>query len=393
MAKVPTNFMDTFLPFYKILKVFGMAPFSINHKNNKYSLKCTTISTLYSICIFLYACFFNLLSKHKSVIKSYSDENELTVILITTQRYYMVIVGSLSISQNILKRNKIISFLSSMMNIDEKLKQQNIEIPYERQKKYTKMMSLSLTIFISTVLIVVEALYWLQKKSASSNYGLKILRSLSEMVIVLNLLNVIQILMVVRLVKSRFELVNTALNKLKLNLHMTSHLEVMKENNKKFKSCVDKISPGKLESIESLCDIHNDLCKVAVTVNDICGMHMLLLIAGVFVSHVSRLYMAVMRMDSEMKHDASFIYLGKSVLWIIIYDGLTLIILENSNEITEELKLISIKLVRQQVNFTVFGMFAFNKETFCSIIGSVVTYFVVMLQFQNNSLTFDFETQ
>lgn len=336
MAKLPTNFMDTFLPFYKLSKIFGMAPFSINHKNNKYSLKCTTFSTLYSMCIFLYACFFNLLSKHKSVIKSYSDQNEMTVILITTQRYYMIIVGSMSISQNILKRNKIIDFLNSMMNIDEKLKLQNIEIPYKRQKKYTKMTSLILTIFICTVLIVVETLYWLQKKSASDNYGLKILRSLSEMVIVLNLLNVIQIMMVVRLVKSRFELVNAALSKLKLNLHMTSHLEMMKEKNKKFKHCVDNISRSKLESIESLCDIHNDLCKVAMVVNDICGMHMLLLIAGVFVSHVARLYMAVMRMDSEMKHDASFVYLGKSVIWIIIYDGLTLVILENSKAITEE---------------------------------------------------------
>lgn len=326
MEKHSTNLLHTLLPIYKISKCLGLAPFSIYKKDGIYIVENTISSTLFSTFILIWACVCNLIFKHKSMNLTIIGRNEFTLIVIVIQRYYLIAVGSISVFQHILNRKNITSLLKTMIWVDEQILRNNIDILYKKQKKELKIKSIIPITIVFSIIFIVELIYWLKKSQDKENIIFRVLRSFSDIVVMINFTFMVQFWVLMSLIQNRYQLINEKMK----NLQKIKVINMLKEYNISYKS------NNIMKIVRNICKIHRRITKAASMLNRLFSTHMILMLLGVFISNVGRLYMAAIRIDSEMKYDKSLSFLGKTILWISIYNISVYAVLKKADDLSKE---------------------------------------------------------
>lgn len=151
----PKNIYESLRPLYYILKIFGLAPFHINFKNEK--MKTTFIDYL-SFIAFICFYIFIIFSIYSVATGTYSPEGRSILIVGYEFVYAYQFVLSFGIFMfNFFTRHKIDAFLKLIAKFDETIEKMNWNFKINHLKNYR-----CLFIWFGFNLITITSLYVLQ---------------------------------------------------------------------------------------------------------------------------------------------------------------------------------------------------------------------------------------
>lgn len=327
-VKSDSDIVDSILPIYRMSKLFGLAPYTVNKKNGITSFKVFWKDMLYSI-IMIGAFLYLNPTAHSGLDDPVETSREFDLIIYGVKLYFPILVDLISGLAILFHRNKFEEFLTSMLQIDERFKENNILINHKKLRK-TTYISLSVNLFCISVLFI--------SKNVGSllEYGLQPVSTyfwdtVVELHAYVYLSLIMQIWIGLINISHRYHLINSTLrgyikvDRIQLANNKVHSEITVNQHEKSF--CINR--GDIVQSIHNLCSIHNDLQSAAKIFNNIYSLVLLLILTNIFVGIVSRLYLLLPGTDtiwSATKIIANMMY----------YNGLNFYIIRAAHIITQE---------------------------------------------------------
>ncbi|XP_031777853.1 gustatory receptor 3 isoform X1 [Nasonia vitripennis] len=163
-------------------------------------------------------------------------------------------------------------------------------------------------------------------------------------------------------------------------------------------------SGGSSDAINQLTTLHGMLCDIVINVNKAYGSAILMGTISCLIHLVITPYFLYNEIYSP--NSSSWYVLWMQVLWIVFHVYRLLLLVQPcymvsvkarmtgalvsqalatkwNPEATKQLEIFSIQLLQRPIEFTACGLFYLDRGLVTSIVGSVTTYLVILVQFQN----------
>lgn len=327
-TKSNADIVDSVLPLYRMSKVVGLAPYTINKKNGITSFEVTWKDVLFSILMISVFLYVNPTAE-LGLDDPIKTSREFDLIIYGVKLYFPILVDLLGGLTILFHRNKFEEFFTSMLQIDARFKENNIEIDHKKMRKNTYI-----SLFVN--LLCIFMLYIIKRIGALLEYGLQpVSLYFWDLIVELHAFVYLSLIMQIWIglinLSHRYHLINGTLrayikvDRIQLaNVNIHSEITV-NQHEKSF-----RVNRGDVvNSIHNLCSIHNDLQSAAKIFNNIYSLVLLLIITNIFVGIVSRLYLLLPGTDTIWSAT-------KIIANILYYNGLNFYIIRAAHLITQE---------------------------------------------------------
>ncbi|XP_077300776.1 putative gustatory receptor 28b [Arctopsyche grandis] len=164
------------------------------------------------------------------------------------------------------------------------------------------------------------------------------------------------------------------------------------------------------EKVNSLSEMHDNLCNVSKTINSLYSLQMLLTTSTAFIVLVTQLYFFYLMLSSNENYVLTFTKVWTAAIWGIVYfiilysisfacsktkeeaDMSSILLhkmaIDDDDDFTRtSVEMFSLQMLHQKVEFTACGFFPVDFSVLYMIIGAVTTYLVFLIQFEMASRT------
>lgn len=327
-TKTDVDLVDTILPVYRMSKMVGLAPYTVKKVNGITSFEDSWKDVIFSI-IMIGGLFGLNAMGHSGLDDPVETSREFDMIIYGVKLYFPILVDLLGGLAIVFHRKKFEVFFTSMLQIDERFKENNIVVDHKRLKKTTYI-----SMFVN--LLIIAMLFVTKYIGVLLEHGLQpVSMYLGELIVELHpyvyLSLTLQIWIGLINISHRYHLINSTLQAYikvdRIRLAKTKiHSEIIVNQHEK-SFCVSR--GDIINSIHNLCSIHNDLQSAAKIFNNIYSLVLLLIITNIFVGIVSRLYLLLPGTDT-------FWSATKIIVDMLYYNGLNFYIIRAAHIITQE---------------------------------------------------------
>lgn len=287
--KSSVDIIDSVLPVYRLSKIFGLAPYTMKKECGITSFEVSWKDLAFSVTVILLGLYVTPVSG-KGAGGSLKAVREFDSIIYAVKLYFPVLVDLISGLTILVHRKKFKEFFTSMLQVDARLKENNIVVDHKKMLNSTYT-SLFVTTSCNLVLIAGKHL------DTFLTHGLQPLTGyLWDIFAQFHTFVYLSIIMQIWIgfinISYRYHLINSKLqeyikfNRIQLaNVKIRSEIAVNRNQNS-----FDFEGGDIVHSIHNLCSIHKDLRSAAKTFNRIYSAVFLIILTNTFVSTTSRLY-------------------------------------------------------------------------------------------------------
>lgn len=294
---------SSFKPLLVSLKVFGLFPFCVDEHKIQYSyfwvawtvfINFTTIFGIIKLC----------LSKENFSRTALEVWRSITLV-----QNVLVLIQSL---YQIKSSNKLIDFISSIQNFDDKVSRNGIFFDYKRIRMEVFILIISLILkFIYQVSLLTIFYFFLVYLNF---YEVHICNGYQMMYLHLH---TIQFYILCRTIKKRFEKVNDYLEFYFRSLHFSQHKKIVSTKILKF------------------FEMHHELCKILKRFNEIVTFNITpslihILLQTILITHE----IMIMIFKENSKLTQFWVHLACSITWMIWQIGLLMIFCHSGSSLT-----------------------------------------------------------
>ena len=406
---------STILPLHYVSKVFGLAPFTyvkqiLTSGETRIELQTSRSATVYSsiLCVVVFmsslSSQINKLNNaflHKSVTVNIPD-----ILLFSS--FSITSITSLILTLTI-NKDKIKSISATLYQVDTILFKNGNK--YHRKAKRLLSLRLIVTFLVISMAMIFDCTVWTMK------YGIKNISYLHYYLdMTIDWIIVLQFTNYVILIKDRLKTLHCKLFNLfryeNESVHVTSqnfeeHITLLlyKRKNSYTKGQVNNSTHKDVLRYNLTHDLLCDGAKLVISTYEI---QIFLSIISSFMNMTIWIYFAICFLyDLEKIHDYDVIYLSLSNIFMsflnlvklfcitlvsylanreiaktVMVIRKLLLIRDMNKTILDELHSFSQQAALRQFNITVLGFLNLDFSLFCSIIGTILTYFVILMQFK-----------
>ncbi|XP_053617739.1 putative gustatory receptor 28a [Plodia interpunctella] len=163
------------------------------------------------------------------------------------------------------------------------------------------------------------------------------------------------------------------------------------------------------DTVQHIAIVRNSLCEAVHYINMSYGLSLVLLVKSLLIEVIFDLYLAIFERNNPIPRGSPIVYFEfMQFVWFSLHFVSLFILVDSSNRTTEEgnktesiikrmllesplrgplasrLELFSRQLMLQRVGYRPLGLFSLNRTLVVSILGIIMTYLVILLQFENN---------
>ncbi|CRL04888.1 CLUMA_CG017939, isoform A [Clunio marinus] len=143
-----------------------------------------------------------------------------------------------------------------------------------------------------------------------------------------------------------------------------------------------------IDRISSLEIIYTKLYEISDLINNAYGIQTIAIIAVQFITLTTMMYHCTMKVIrilstelSDVENDETLEEVTSTVMWIAIYMYKLFSLCYCIHATNDEIKMFLLKLLQQRIKFTPYGLFDIDLGLFSMITGAVVTYILILIQF------------
>ncbi|KAL2725484.1 gustatory and pheromone receptor 32a-like [Vespula squamosa] len=347
--------------------------------------KISKIGTTYAcFSIVLYFSLIHLFSLPTTTFK----ENQPFITILTYQIYVYIDYSFhvVTIIFGLLRRKKVRSFTSQLETCIQTMDQLNIPMNLSTcfWQQYYPVLS-----FIFIIISMISSDYlWLKLLKFSYLYIFFFfyLERYPFMVLL-----VVDITFVYWMRQIKFGQLNELLKgMLTTTIHSPQHKRVLCMRNRMSDSPSSGIhrtdkSNEDLIKIRKAKEIHLELIKCARNINDAYGLHILFSITTAFILIITTAYDFYCHFLIKYYYPRLFLYITN--LYWISYLGFKIIFVSHAcTETVTEIRDFTLQVIQNPLSFTTCGLFDLDYTLIRGVIGTVITYFVILIQVGNVSM-------
>ncbi|KYN09743.1 Putative gustatory receptor 28b [Trachymyrmex cornetzi] len=376
------NLFWTFKILIMFFKLIGLATFAyrivIYKKRTSYTFQCSKLGIVYNVVLTSLIIALYCMSIPYILNEYYHDKTNLTVGIEVLQSVLGALVSCVILISYCIKQKSLVRIANRLITIEHEI-QRLYDLCYLLRRQrifYTmiivcilKICLLILLLFTDILVIQIVRFSWL---------------TIGLLIFLVGWL-LIQYFLLVTVIQTGFVDVNRAIQ----NLTRINTPDLRLQSLCQTRRII--VNNSTVHQLLQLRDVHCHLCEISEDVSSFYSLPVLFGIIFVFPTLIYSSYylFSPLLMTNDILN-LNYSYIFNLIVWMIflIYpiflltNRITRILIEMKKT---GLKKFSLQLLHRKVQFTANGYFRLDNTFFHSLIGTVTTYFVILVQFQIGS--------
>ncbi|XP_011703401.1 PREDICTED: uncharacterized protein LOC105459234 [Wasmannia auropunctata] len=399
MTKIKSGSHQSSLWLFKILIMFfkfiGLATFAYRidtqKKRTSYTFQYSEFGIVCNVVLSILMIASNCLSIPFKINVEYENKSNLTVIIEVVQTVLGSLVICVILFRYCIDQKSLVRIANRLMDVEHEIDRlYHLYPPLRRQRIFCTMISVCvLKIFLLIFLLISEVfafntgpVSWLGDVLPTFHVGWLL----------------IQYNLLITVIQANFADVNRAIH----NLIRVNTPDLRPQCLYQTRRVV--ISNSTVHQLLQLRDMHCHLCEISENVSDFYSLPVLFGMTFLFLTLIYNgyyLFSPLLMTDNILEYET----FSNTIIWLLflmypislLTNRITKILIEIrktgnvvnnllscaiGKETKSELKQFSLQLLHQKIQFTANGYFALDNSFLHSLVGTVVTYLVILVQFQ-----------
>ena len=396
-------------PLYYLCRVFGLASYSYvaDRRNKRTTIDYGYLNYTFTVIwLFLFTVGLpvQILAINNYDLGSQTLSIALMVYYISSYTSSIVAVVWVSV----IKRRMFLEIIENISEVDNKIRYTAQEETYMNRNVMFNIISEIILLFALQCIAIV----YIIRQTASEKYYIYVIRTISNVPDICNILVLFQFFNLVFMMKQRYSHLKKRLTNW-INATVTRPIYFNKENyrRRQYDRTVDHdnvtpvcvTSAGNIEGTLRQTDIHllrqiySELYDITCLINDTYGIPILVTMCWMLSGVLCSLYEGLINFKDVGLADAVYTITFSVLFFKVTFFCHTatnearssrtlvqkLLLVGNCrNENIEELKMFSIQLQVMKNEYTACGFFSLNLRFFASVVSVIASYIIIMVQFK-----------